>query len=133
MQSSFTCILSLALPPVVDIVVSRLGLVCPPYGIYIREEEEGGRQEKEQEENEEKKTKSVRKEENNSGVGIQANTTIIITRCNSCLLMKRESAGELPIRPKSSFIHSFSSTYTFHILLKNIVKRVFGWVRQYFT
>jgi hypothetical protein len=42
---------SLSLPPVVDVVVSRLGLVCPPYG--NKREGEGGRQEKEQEENEE--------------------------------------------------------------------------------
>jgi hypothetical protein len=43
MQSSFARVLSL--PPVVDIIVSRLGLVCPPYGIIKKKEgeEEGGR------------------------------------------------------------------------------------------
>jgi hypothetical protein len=54
----------------------------------------------------------VRKKENRSGVGIQHNTTIIviITRCDSWLLMKWESAGELPIRPQSSFMHLFLSS-----------------------
>jgi hypothetical protein len=52
----------------------------------------------------------VRKKENRSGVGIQHNTAIIIiTRCDGWLLMKWESAGELPIRPQSSFAHSFLS------------------------
>jgi hypothetical protein len=58
-----------------------------------------------------KKKKSVRKKENRSGVGIQHNTTIIIIiRCDSWLLMKWESAGELPIRSQSSFTHPFLSS-----------------------
>jgi len=46
MQSSFARLLSL--PPLLEIIVSRLGLVCPPKGIIKKKEgeEEGGRQEK---------------------------------------------------------------------------------------
>jgi hypothetical protein len=60
----------------------------------------------------------VRKKENRSGVGIQHNTAIIIitTRCDGWLLMKWESAGELPIRPQSSFMRSFSF-FLIHFLL----------------
>jgi hypothetical protein len=53
MQSSFARVLSLSLPPVVDIVVSRLGLVCPPYGIIKEKEKEEDDKKKEQEQDEE--------------------------------------------------------------------------------
>jgi hypothetical protein len=47
----------LSLPPVVDIVVFRLGLVCPPYGIIKKKKKEKKKKEddkkKEQEEDEE--------------------------------------------------------------------------------
>jgi hypothetical protein len=78
----------------------------------------------------------VRKKENRSGVGIQHNTAIIIiiTRCDSWLLMKWESAGELPIRPQSSFMHLFlSSLFHSYFAGKKILTMVFGRVRQYLT
>ncbi len=63
------------------------------------------------------KEKECEKEIKRSGVGIQPTTniiTVIIIRCYSYSLMKRESAGELPIRSQSSFIHSF---FLLHILI----------------
>ena len=79
---------------------------------------------REEEEEEEQEQESVRKKENRSGVGIQHNTAIIITRCDGWLLMKWESAGELPIRPQSSF-HAFFSffSYSFLILMEKTFYR----------
>jgi hypothetical protein len=61
MQSSFTRILSLSLyfPPVVDIVVSRLGLVCPPYGRRKEKEKEDDKERKKKKRMKSRKTKRV--------------------------------------------------------------------------
>jgi len=77
----------------------------------------------------------VRKKETRSGVGIQHNTTttIIVTRCHDWLLMKWESAGELPIRPQSSFIYYFLSFKPKSYFAKNVVTMVFGRVKSYLS
>jgi hypothetical protein len=122
MQSSFTCVLLLFFffPLVVDIdiIVFRLGLVCPPCGNKKKRKRKKGRCKKEQKKVGEMK-KSVRKKKRNySGVGIQL-TTIIIIQCNRYSLMKRESAGELLIRSESSSIHSLF----FHLLIRYCARK----------
>jgi hypothetical protein len=72
---------------------------------------------------------------NRSGVGILPTTTIIIIiiQCNSCSLMKRESAGKLHILSESSSIHSSFSSHTHLVLCQKTAIMVFERLIPYAT